>query len=182
MSYTPVELRHVRVPRSLFGYKRSAVEELLKEVAENFETAWRERHELADQVEGLEAELEQLRQRDNALTQTLVAAEQAATHVKDQAKREAELIVAEAHNEARSVTRNAESERRRLQAETRRIGSLLRSALGMLDEGVEGADEPPEEAQGWPGREDTSDFGEPVGTEQAQPQLRKVSGGFDWGS
>jgi hypothetical protein len=80
------------------------------------------------------------------------------------------------------VTRNAESERRRLQAETRRLGSLLRSALGMLDEGAEGSDEPAEEQQGWPGREDTNDFGEPVGTEQAPPHLRKVSGGFDWGS
>ena len=41
MPYTPVELRHVRVPRAFLGYKRSAVEALLKEVADNFETAWR---------------------------------------------------------------------------------------------------------------------------------------------
>src|SRR5213592_1107957 len=105
MPYTPVELRHVRVPRAFLGYKRSAVEALLKEVAENFETAWRERHELADHVEAVEAEVEQLRQREQVLTQTLLAAEQAAAHVKEQAQREAELIVAEAHSEARAVSR-----------------------------------------------------------------------------
>ena len=38
---------------------------------------------------------------------TLVAAEQAATDAQEQAKREAELIVAEAHQEARSITRTA---------------------------------------------------------------------------
>src|SRR5262249_54175612 len=87
MPYTPVELRHVHVKRSLLGYKRDAVENLLTELADNFETVWRERHELADQLEEIEHELGVLRSREQALTQTLVAAEQAATHVKDQAKR-----------------------------------------------------------------------------------------------
>ena len=34
MAYTPVELRHVRVSRSLFGYNKAAVEQLLDEVAD----------------------------------------------------------------------------------------------------------------------------------------------------
>jgi len=173
MPYTPVELRHVRVQRSFLGYKRSAVQALLKEVADNFETAWRERHELADHVETIEAELQQLRQREQALTQTLLAAEQAAAHVKDQAQREAELIVAEAHNAARAVTRDAEAECRRLEAETRRIEAILRGALGMLREGTAGEDEVPERGPGWPNRDDTA--------EDVQPPLRTVSGG-DWGA
>ena len=134
MPYTPVELRHVRVARSVLGYKRTAVQELLTEIADSFETVWRERHQLADHVETIERELEQLRERERALTQTLVAAEHAATELKDQAKREAELILSEAHNEARSVTRNAHGERQRLHAEARRIEALLRAALGMLEE------------------------------------------------
>jgi cell division initiation protein len=167
MPYTPVELRHVHMKRALLGYKRDAVENLLAELADSFETVWRERHELADHVEEIERELGQLRSREQALTQTLVAAEQAATHVKEQAKREAEVILAEARTEARSLLRDAEGERHRLQAETRRIEALLRSALGMLDEvGPERsavADEQPEEAA------------------SAQPQLLKVSGGTHWG-
>jgi cell division initiation protein len=174
MPYTPVELRHVRVPRSFLGYKRSAVQALLMEVADNFETAWRERHELADQIETVEAEVQQLRQREHALTQTLLAAEQAAAHVKEQAQREAELVIAEAHNEARAVTRNAEAECRRLEAETRRIEAILRGTLGMLREGTAGDDELPEHGPGWPEREEDA--------QEPQPQLRTVSGGFDWGA
>ena len=50
--------------------------------------------------------------------------------MREHAKREAELIVAEAHAEARSVMRSGQGERERLLAEVRRIESLLRSALG----------------------------------------------------
>src|SRR5436190_12210521 len=167
MSYTPVELRHVHVKRSLLGYKRDAVKELMAELADSFETVWRERHELADHVEEIEHELGRLRSREQALTQTLIAAEQAATHVKEQAKREADVILVEARTEARSVLRDAEGERHRLQAEARRIEALLRSALGMIDEvGPERSVAPAEQT------------GEAA---PAQPQLLKVSGGLDWG-
>ena len=50
MSYTPVELRHVKVGRSLFGYNRATVEQLIEEVAQSFEATWRDRGELADKV------------------------------------------------------------------------------------------------------------------------------------
>lgn len=145
MPYTPVELRHVRVGRALLGYKRDAVQSLLGEVADSFETVWRERHELADQLESLEREVAELRTREHALTQTLLVAEQAANHVKEQAKREAEVILAEAHHEARSLTRNAQGERQRLYAEARRIEALLRAALGMVEESGHELDETPRE-------------------------------------
>jgi cell division initiation protein len=175
--YTPVELRHVRVARALLGYRREAVENLLAEIADSFETVWRERHELADQVESIERELGDLRKREHALTQTLVVAEQAATHVKEQAKREAELIVAEAHAEARAVTRDAQGEHHRLQAEARRVEALLRAALGMIEES-DRASEPPAT---WAGR-DVVHAEEPVADDdpshESQPEqheLAKVS-------
>jgi cell division initiation protein len=191
MPYTPVELRHVRVARSLLGYDRTAVKNLLAEIADSFETVWRERHEFADHIEQLEGEMAKLRERENALTQTLVAAEQAASHVKDQAKREAEMIVAEAHNEARSVTRAAVGERQRLHADARRIEGLLRASLGMIEEheSVESS-EPMRAAEpqaGWPGRDEADEPEAPAAEPETvepqqpqQPQLRRVSGGFDW--
>ena len=63
MTYTPVELRHVKVGRSLFGYNRATVEQVIEEVAQSFEATWRERGELADQVETLEKQLTELRGR-----------------------------------------------------------------------------------------------------------------------
>lgn len=175
MQYTPVELRHVRVGRALLGYKREAVENLLAEIADSFETVWRERHELADQVEAMEHELEELRKREHALTQTLVVAEQAATHVKEQAKREAELIVTEAHAEARAVTRNAQGERHRLQAEVRRVEALLRAALGMVEE----AEASPGQHAAWPEQEMADDVDGPHThddpSDESQPEEQQLA-------
>ena len=133
MSYTPVELRHVKVGRSLFGYNRATVEQLIEEVAQSFEATWRERGELADKVESLEKQVDELRGREHLLTQTLVAAEQAASDVRERARREAETIVQEAHNEARAVGRAAHAERERLFVESKRIEGMLRAALGLIE-------------------------------------------------
>jgi len=133
MSYTPVELRHVKVGRSLFGYNRATVEQLIEEVAQSFEATWRERGELADKVESLEKQITELRGREHLLTQTLVAAEQAASDVRERARREAETIVEEAHHEARAIGRAAHSERERLFVESKRIEGMLRAALGMME-------------------------------------------------
>ena len=134
MPYSPVELRHVRLGRSLFGYKRDATERLLDEVAASFEDVWRERGELTDQVDELTKQLEDIRGREHLLAATLVAAEKSAADSRDAAKRQAELILAEAHQEARSIMRGAQGQRERLFAEARRVETLLRGALGIVEE------------------------------------------------
>jgi cell division initiation protein len=137
MTYTPVELRHVRVGRSLFGYNRATVEQLIEEVAQSFEVTWRERGELAERVEGLERQLEEHRRREHLLSQTLIAAEQAASDVRERARREADTIVSEAHVEARAISRQAHAERERLLSDAQRIKALLRSALGVITVGTD---------------------------------------------
>ena len=88
--------------------------------------------DLADSVERSRRTLARLSELEQLLATTLVSAEQAAAATsKEQARREAELIVAEAHAEARAITRAAQAERERLVAEARRIESLLRAALGI---------------------------------------------------
>lgn len=165
MPYTPVELRHVKIGRALFGYKRPETERLLDEIADSFEDVWRDRGELADKVEDMEKQLEEYKQREHLLTQTLVAAERAAAEARDAARREAELIVAEAHQEARSVVRGAQGEHERLAIEARRITTLMRSALGLLEEGVA-------HAESWPDRSDTREFQAITDTPETQPETQ----------
>ena len=134
MALTPVEIRHIRLGRSFRGYKRHSVDTLLVEVAESFEDVWRERADLADKVEQLENDLVRYREIEGLLRTTLVSAEKAAVTLKEQARKEAELIVEEARSEARSITRHARADHDRLLAEVRRMRSLLRSALALVDE------------------------------------------------
>jgi cell division initiation protein len=134
MSYTPVEIRHVRLKRGLFGYRTGQVDRLLEEVVESFETVWRERADHSDRVELLEGELTRYRELEALLRATLVSAERASHELKDQAKREAETIVTEAQAEARTITRQARSEHETLALEARRLRLLLHAALDALDE------------------------------------------------
>jgi cell division initiation protein len=129
MAYAPVELRHVRLRRGLLGYRRTAVDDLIAEVYESFEQAWRERGELGDRVEQLEAELVRQRELEDLLRGTLVSAERVSRDLTDQAHREAELVVAEAHERARAITHEARVECERLERETSRLRGLLRAAL-----------------------------------------------------
>jgi cell division initiation protein len=141
MTLTPVEIRHVQPPRSFFGgYRRTAIDDLLDEITASFEDVWRERADLADKVEQLESDLVRYRELESLLRTTLVSAEKAAVTLKEQARKEADLIIEEARGEARSITRRARSDHDRLLAEVRRMRSLLRSTLALID------DEAPPEA------------------------------------
>jgi len=167
MRYTPVELRHVKPARGFWGYRRAEIDELLEDVVASFEEVWRERGELADRLEDLEKRLEEVKQRETLLASTLVAAEKTAAAQVESAKREAEVIVAEAHQESRSITRSAQHERERLFAEARRVETLLRAALGMVEESQKelpsrpAVSDPPAQPPGretWPNRQDTREF------------------------
>ena len=135
MGLTPVEIRHMRPPKTLLGgYRRDPTERLFDEIVASFEDVWRERADLADKVEQLQADLVRFRELESLLRTTLVSAERSAHELKDQAKREAELVVGEAHAEAREVTRAAAAERERLLAEARKVRALLEAALDAVDD------------------------------------------------
>jgi cell division initiation protein len=141
MALTPVEIRHVKFTRTMVGgYERAAVDRLVEEIVDSFEDVWRDRADFADKVEQLEQELVRYRELEVLLRTTLVSAERAAQELKGQARREAGIVLDEAHAEARAITTRARAEREHLAAEARRIRSLLRAAL-------EGLDAPDEEAE-----------------------------------
>ena len=141
MALTPVEIRHITLGRALLGYGRAHVDKLLDDIVNSFEQVWRERADLADKVESLEQELIRHRELETLLRTTLVSAERASAELKDQARREAELVITEAHADARQITRDALHDSERMSAEARRIRSLLGAALATLAEGEDVEDE-----------------------------------------
>lgn len=124
MSLTPVEIRHVRLGRRPLGYDRKAVDRLLEEVAASFEVVWRERADLRDHLERVEAEVVRFRDLEGLLKKTLLSAERAAEDLRAQARREADLIVEEARVKAREIANTAEVEREKIRGETRRLRAV----------------------------------------------------------
>jgi cell division initiation protein len=146
MAFSPVEIRHVRLGRAVIGYAREETDRVLAEIADSFENVWRDRADLADKVEKLEADLHRYKDTETLLRATLISAERAAAEQKDSARREAEQIISEAHAEAREVMRASLVELERLQAEARRVRGLLQSALMVVGPAVH------EDAEDWPDR------------------------------
>jgi cell division initiation protein len=134
VSYSPVELPHIKLHRAFYGYRASAVDQLLEDIRESFEEVWRERAELSDKVELLEVELERHREVESLLRETLMSAERTAYELKNQAKRDAEQIVNDAHTKARSITQEALADRERLVADAARVRAVLESALAIVEE------------------------------------------------
>ena len=136
MALTPVEIRHLTPPRTTFrrGYNVSVTDTLLEDVAASFEDVWRERADLADKVEQLEQDLVRYKELEALLRTTLVSAERASAELREQARREADVILAEAHSEARAVQRRALSENERLVLETRLLKERLRAVLTVVEQ------------------------------------------------
>ena len=145
MALSPVEIRHVRLGRGLLGYRRQATDRLLEEIVDSFEEVWRERADVQDQNERLESDIARYRDLETLLRKTLVTAERSSEELREQARREADVVLAEARVEARKITQGALAERDHLRAEASRIRALLRSALDITDE-QNGADETAEAA------------------------------------
>jgi cell division initiation protein len=164
MALTPVEIRHMTPPRTTFGgYRRGPTEKLLEDVAASFEDVWRERADLADKVEQLETDLVRFRELESLLRTTLVSAEQASAQMRDQARREAKLILTEAHAEARDIQRRAVAENERLSRGARRVRAQLIDALSTLDDPGPDAKATPEPEQEADTAEERSWYGFPTG-------------------
>ena len=155
MALSPVEIRHMHPPRAVFGgYRRDPTDRMFDEIVASFEDVWRERADLADKVEQLQADLVRFRELETLLRATLVSAEQASEQLKGQARREAELILTEAQAQAREIQRRAVVDNERLVTASRRLRVQLKEAAAVLDEIPEEAEEAPvEEAErderGW---------------------------------
>jgi cell division initiation protein len=174
MPLTPVEIRHLELHRSwLRGYRKSTVDTLLAEIADSFEDVWRERADLADRLDELESEAVKHRELEALLRSTLVSAERAAHDMKEQARRESDLIVQEAHAEGRKLMREITAEKHRLEEDVRRIRAMLRTALEQVD------DRPPREQP--PAQTETPQAAHPpVGPTPVEadgdPGIRQVAG------
>jgi DivIVA domain-containing protein len=111
---TPVDVRRYEFGTTLRGYDKARVDQFREQVADELERLARVNTELEAKARGFHEQLRAFRERDKALNDALIAAQQMRQETKDQAEREGQLIVREAQAEAEKQTRNAESEADRM--------------------------------------------------------------------
>ena len=103
MKLTPLDIRHKEFKRGMRGYVDGEVDEFLDEIADEFERLFKENIELSERGEALQEKLDQYRNLEETLQNTLVAAQRSAEELKANAQKEAQLMLSEAELKARQM-------------------------------------------------------------------------------
>jgi DivIVA domain-containing protein len=100
---TPLDVRKQEFRRSLRGYEPLGVEDFRGRVADELERILREKAVLEERVAALAEQLRAYRERERAMNEALVAAQQLREETRAGAQREAQVVVREAEAEAQRI-------------------------------------------------------------------------------
>lgn len=129
---TALDVRRYDFGNALRGYDRARVDQFREQVAEEFERLARVNQELETKARNFHEQLKSFRDRDKALNEALVSAQQLRGEIREQAEREAQLIVREAQGEAERQLQAVRDEVRRAEEELQALWRTRRSYLAQL--------------------------------------------------
>ncbi len=129
---TALDARRFDFGNALRGYDRARVDQFREQVAEELERLSRANQELDQKARNFHEQLKSFRDRDKALNEALVSAQQLRGDIKEQAEREAQLIVREAQAEADKLLQGVRDELRRAEDEVQALWRTRRSYLAQL--------------------------------------------------
>jgi DivIVA domain-containing protein len=116
---TPLDVRKKKgdFRRAVRGYDTELVDDFLDMVAERLEELVKQNVALTERAEHLQEQVASYRERERALNEALVTAQQLRTEAQAQADREAELVRREAHGQAERILEEGQRSVRELQRE-----------------------------------------------------------------
>ena len=126
---TPLDVRRFDFGRALRGYNAEKVEQFRDQVAEELERLGRVNADLDTKERSSHEQLRAFRERDKALNEALVSAQQLRAETREQAEREAQLLLKEAQAEGERIIEAARAEVRRMEAE---LDSSRRTYLAQM--------------------------------------------------
>lgn len=140
---TPLDINKKEFSRSFRGYSCNEVDEFLEQVLRDYGQVFRENQELREKNLRLTEELEHHANLEQTIKEALVMAQQTGEEMRQNAQREADLIIKEAENKALTMINQAQAEVEKaeryysdLQAKTAafkmRFRSFLKAQLEIL--------------------------------------------------
>ena len=129
---TPVDIRHREFVRAMRGYDINSVEDFKRQVADELERLIRVNQDLEAKARGFHEQLRAFRERDKALNDALVSAQQLRSEIREQAERESQLILREARADGERIVDAARAEIERLQREIEQLERARRTYLAHM--------------------------------------------------
>jgi cell division initiation protein len=109
MALTPLDIQQQRFRTGFRGYDTQEVEAFLEQAANAFEDLQRENHRLNDEVKKLQADVEEYQHREGTIKRALLHSQKVLDQMQENARREADVIVAEAENQASKLIQYAQN-------------------------------------------------------------------------
>jgi len=150
MNITPLDIQQQKFKTRIRGFDVREVDAFLEQVANVFESLQRTHKNRHEEVRRLELEIQGYRKREETFKRALLNSQKVLDQMKDNARKSAELIIAEAEVKAEKILNNAhnrlaqlhedisELKRQRTQIEVQ-IGSIVEAHSKLLDLSKEGA-------------------------------------------
>jgi DivIVA domain-containing protein len=130
---TPLDIRRYDFgAKSFRGYDEKKVEDFRNQVAEELERLTRVNQDLDSKARGFHEQLRAFRERDKALNEALVSAQQLRSEIREQAEREAQLILREARAEGERQLDAIRNDTRQLEADIVGLEKSRRAFIGQL--------------------------------------------------
>jgi cell division initiation protein len=154
MKLTPLDIRHKEFKRGMRGYADVEVDEFLDQIADEYERLFKENIDLQDRVEALDEKIAGYRRIEETLQKTLINAQASAEEQKQNANKQAQLVLQDAELKARQLVNEAYSERQAIEQSMAKLRSaeedfrfkfrqLLDGYLRQLQDTPEVAEAPP---------------------------------------
>jgi cell division initiation protein len=140
MKLTPLDIRHKEFKRGMRGYADVEVDEFLDQIADEYERLFKENIDLQERVEALEDKVSGYRRIEETLQKTLVNAQANAEEQKQNANKQAQLVLQDAELKARQLVNEAYSERQAIEqsmAKLRNAEEDFRFKFGQLLDGYQ---------------------------------------------
>jgi cell division initiation protein len=121
MRITPIDIQQQQFKTRPFGYEKFGVDHFLEMLAEEVERINLENQQLKDELLRTRSALEEMRQREATLKETLLTTQKVTDELKANARKEAELLLTEAQLRGERLVRDAEERRVQLIADIQEI-------------------------------------------------------------
>jgi len=145
MPLTPLDIHNKEFSRRIRGYDEDEVNEFLDLVIKDYEALIRENKEMQNQILSLQERLNHFSNIEDTLSKAIIVAQDAADEVRNNAEKEAQLIVKEAEKNADRIINDALNKSRKVSLEVdelkkqasiyrARFRTLVEAQLGLLTE------------------------------------------------
>ena len=134
---TPLDIHNKEFTRGFRGYDEDEVNEFLDQVIKDYETVIREKKELNERVKLLEERLGHFSNLEETLNKSILVAQESAEEVRQNAKKESQLIVKEAEKNADRIINDSLAKARKISMdneELKKQASVYRTRFRMLVE------------------------------------------------